>query len=61
MLCDNLSEDAVRQQHAMLDGTASLPDGDAFPCFECISEPMRRYEFGFAAIVLTESPASSAT
>ncbi|EKU26042.1 hypothetical protein [Xanthomonas graminis] len=57
LLRDNLGEDAVRQLHAMLDGAAPLPASDAFgPCFERISQPMRRYELGFAPAVLTESP-----
>ena len=57
LLRDNLGEDAVRQLHAMLDGAAPLPASDAFgPCFERISQPMRRYELGFAPAALTESP-----
>jgi hypothetical protein len=57
LLRDNLGEDAVRQLHAMLDGATPLPASDAFgPCFERISQPMRRYELGFAPAVLTESP-----
>ncbi|UYB51132.1 peptidase M61 [Xanthomonas sp. AM6] len=57
VLRDSLGEDAIKQLHAMLDGAAPLPASDAFgPCFERISQPMRRYELGFAPAVLTESP-----
>ena len=57
VLRDTLGEDAIQQLHAMLDGATPLPASDAFgPCFERISQPMRRYELGFAPVVLTESP-----
>ncbi|MFC6839820.1 peptidase M61 [Xanthomonas theicola] len=57
VLRDALGEAAVGQLHAMLDGAAPLPASDAFgPCFERVSQPMRRYELGFAPAVLTESP-----
>jgi hypothetical protein len=49
LLRANLGEDVAQQRHARLDGAAPLPASDAFgPCFKRISQPMRRYEFGFA-------------
>ena len=57
VLREHLGEAAVQQLHAMLDGAAPLPSSEAFgPCFERFSQPMRRYELGFAPVVLTESP-----